>query len=184
MKVQLVVAQGVHAGKEIPIAVNQFVIGRDSQCQLRPASPAISKKHCAIFIRGGKVFIKDFDSTNGTFVNGDAVKGEVELRDKDHLKVGPLEFTVAVQVAAPPPPKPKVSEEEDSFAALLLEGDEGPAAAGAAPGAIPEGSTIQMTPINPEDTKAGKKDAKAAPAASTSTAAADILKLYHRRPRS
>ena len=76
MKLSLVVASGLHAGKAIPITVPQFVIGRDPQCQLRPASSAISKRHCAIFVRGKEVFIRDFGSTNGTFVNDKLVEGE------------------------------------------------------------------------------------------------------------
>ncbi|HTK78471.1 MAG TPA: FHA domain-containing protein [Gemmataceae bacterium] len=99
MKLSLVVASGVHEGKAIPITTPQFVIGRDEQCQLRPASPAISKRHCALMVRGGQVFVRDFGSTNGTFVNGQLVEGEVELFDRDLLKVGPLEFRVGMEVS-------------------------------------------------------------------------------------
>src|SRR5262249_27383688 len=99
MKLSLVVASGVHEGKAIPITTPQFVIGRDEQCQLRPASPAISKRHCALMVRGGQVFVRDFGSTNGTFVNGQLVEGEVELFDQDLLKVGPLEFRVGMEVS-------------------------------------------------------------------------------------
>src|SRR5205085_10446277 len=98
MKVKLVVAQGVPAGKEIPIAGNEFAIGRDPQCQLRPASPAISKKHCAVIIRGEKVFVRDFGSTNGTFVDGKQVQGEVEAPSQCELKAGPLVFRVSYEV--------------------------------------------------------------------------------------
>src|SRR5262249_18227175 len=65
-------------------------------CQLRPASQAISKRHCAVMARGGKVFVRDFGSTNGTFVNDAQVTGEQEIKDGDHLRVGPLEFKVRV----------------------------------------------------------------------------------------
>jgi pSer/pThr/pTyr-binding forkhead associated (FHA) protein len=92
MKLSLVVAQGIHQGKVIPVPVAQFLIGRDEGCQLRPASQAISKRHCAILARGGKVFVRDFGSTNGTFVNDAQVTGEQEIKDGDQLKVGPLEF--------------------------------------------------------------------------------------------
>src|SRR5438128_5913478 len=102
MKLCLVVAQGVHEGKVIPITLSQFLIGRDAQCQLRPASAAISKRHCAVLVRGTQVFVRDFGSTNGTFVNGELVQGEVELHADDRLKVGPLEFTVGLEVATAP----------------------------------------------------------------------------------
>ena len=153
MKLRLVVATGVHQGKAIPITTPQFVIGRDPQCQLRPASSAISKRHCALMVRGGRVFVRDFGSTNGTFVNDQLVQGEVEVRDGDRFKVGPLDFTVSVEVApaakpasavrpaAKPATVPAAADEDavdvgakraptdgpasDKMAELLLGGDDG-----------------------------------------------------------
>jgi pSer/pThr/pTyr-binding forkhead associated (FHA) protein len=110
MKLSLIVANGVHAGKGIPITVPQFVIGRDPQCQLRPASPSISKRHCAILIRGKQVLIRDFGSTNGTFVNGQLVEGEVALKDGDTIKVGPLDFKVSLSMTAPAPAASKAGK--------------------------------------------------------------------------
>lgn len=98
-----VLSQGKSEGKIIPITLSQFIIGRDPECQLRPASGLISKRHCAILIRGEKAFVRDFDSTNGTFVNEEPVKGERELNAEDVLKVGPLQFSIAMEVAAPTP---------------------------------------------------------------------------------
>ena len=97
MKISLVVAQGVHAGKTIPITSPQFLIGRDPHCNLRPASPAISKQHCGILVREGKVFVQDYGSTNGTSVNGEPVTGEREVANDDKLKVGPLEFSLKIE---------------------------------------------------------------------------------------
>lgn len=97
MKLALIVAEGVHKGKAIPITTPEFLIGRDPHCQLRPASQAISKQHCAVLIRDGKVIVKDFGSTNGTYVNEVRVEGECEIKDTDALKVGPLAFTVKLE---------------------------------------------------------------------------------------
>ncbi len=101
MKVSLVVSQGVHAGKVIPITSAQFLIGRDPHCNLRPSSPAISKQHAGIFVRGGKVFLKDYGSTNGSFVNDEQVVDEREVKNDDQLKIGPLAFVLHVDVSAP-----------------------------------------------------------------------------------
>jgi pSer/pThr/pTyr-binding forkhead associated (FHA) protein len=174
MKLSLVVAGGVHEGKAIPITVPQFAIGRDPQCQLRPASPSISKRHCAIFIRGKEVFIRDFGSTNGTFVNGQLVEGEVQLKDGDTIKAGPLDFKVALSItAAPVKPNPvpvpvpaaaTVADEpsdaetveltappsegpsSDKLAALLLDDDGAKSGNTLGPEAIPEGSTVMELP--------------------------------------
>jgi pSer/pThr/pTyr-binding forkhead associated (FHA) protein len=96
MKVNLVVATGVHQGKAIPIPGAQLLIGRDPECQLRPASPAVSKKHCLISVRDGKVFIKDFGSTNGTFVNDAQLTDEIGVEDGDRVRIGPLDFKVQI----------------------------------------------------------------------------------------
>src|SRR3954462_3106580 len=103
MKVSLVVqTPGKAAGQAISVAAAQFIIGRDPQCNLRPASAMISKRHCAVLVKEGRVFLRDFDSTNGTFLNDEPVKGEVPLKDGDMLKVGPLLFKVAIEGAPVP----------------------------------------------------------------------------------
>ena len=96
MQVNLVVSTGIHQGKQIPIPGEQFIIGRDPSCQLRPASQMVSKQHCAFVIKDEKVFLKDFGSTNGTFVNEDQLvpNSIVQIRPGDRVKVGPLDFTV------------------------------------------------------------------------------------------
>jgi len=113
MKLSLVVlTPGPNQGKVLEIKLSQFLIGRDPQCHLRPASPMISKRHCALIQREGKVFLRDFDSTNGTFVNNAQIKGEVELHNGDQLKMGPLLFKVVIEASTPvnrptPPPPTK-----------------------------------------------------------------------------
>lgn len=98
MKVSLVVATGAHEGRVIPLTGPQFLIGRDPQCQLRPASQAISKLHCAILVRDGKVYVKDFGSTNGTMVNDVLVQDtEVAVQDGASVRVGPLDFRLKVE---------------------------------------------------------------------------------------
>jgi predicted component of type VI protein secretion system len=102
MKLNLVVlTPGKTEGKAIPVTLSQFLIGRDPQCHLRPASAVISKRHCALLTRGEQVFLRDFDSTNGTFLNDQPVKGEVEVHNDDRLKVGPLLFQVSLEASVP-----------------------------------------------------------------------------------
>ncbi len=100
MKFSLVVAQGVHEGKVIPLIGSEFKIGRDPDCHLRPASPNISKKHCLVRVRDEKVYISDLGSTNGTFVNNEQIAGEIELKEGDRFRAGPLEFSLAVDNTA------------------------------------------------------------------------------------
>jgi predicted component of type VI protein secretion system len=208
MKVSLVVAQGVHQGKVIPIPVAQFVIGRDEGCHLRPASPAISKKHCAIVVDAGKILIRDYGSTNGTFVNDEQVSGEKEIKNGDKIRIGPLEFSLKLQATASkspsrdaakpaavsiptPPPKDEPTKEEtvaknaeddpEHLAAMLLGTDDGPEGA-LTPESIPGGSTVFELPAGGDPNQ--KPDAKKAPAEEdNSKRAAEILRKYMQRPR-
>jgi pSer/pThr/pTyr-binding forkhead associated (FHA) protein len=107
MKVKLVVGQGPHKGKEIPVSTSaKYVIGRGEGCHLRPASQAISKRHCAIEVRDEKCFVEDLNSTNGTYINEEQLKGEREIHDGDMLKIGPLDFVVKLVAATPTPEAP------------------------------------------------------------------------------
>lgn len=101
MKVSLIVATGTHQGKAIPITRAEFLIGREGFCHLRPASQAISKKHCGVLLRDGKVFIIDYASTNGTLVNDVLLKNEeAEVLDGARVSIGPLDFTVQIEQEA------------------------------------------------------------------------------------
>ena len=207
MKLSLVVlTPGKSEGKAIPITLAQFLIGRDPQCNLRPASPMISKRHCAVLIKNGKVFVRDFDSTNGTFINDDQVKQEQQLNNDDILKVGPLEFRVQlegvpvpVNKPTPPPPSAKAaqsSSNDDDVAAMLLslQDDDPSSPSSGSSDEVPGGTTLMdVLPDKPPETKEEiaaddqkpddkKPDKQAQP--NTSHAAKMILEKYTRRSRS
>jgi pSer/pThr/pTyr-binding forkhead associated (FHA) protein len=207
MKLSLVVlTPGKMEGKSIPITLSQFLIGRDPQCQLRPASALISKRHCAVLTRGRQVLVRDFDSTNGTFLNEEAIRGERELKDGDRLKVGPLEFRVnlettpAISKPTPLPVSSGPTEDEAAAALLLSVQDDGPApgSAGVDSEGIPTGSTVMERMQLPGDAEAPAKEQSAgageggaasreaaakAAQGNTSSAAKAILEKYMRRPR-
>jgi pSer/pThr/pTyr-binding forkhead associated (FHA) protein len=200
MKLSLMVmTPGKMEGKNIPITLSQFVIGRDPQCQLRPASPVISKRHCAVLVRGDKVFVRDFDSTNGTFVNDQQVKGEVELHNEDQLKIGPIAFGVKIEATpavnkptpTPPTKKPAADADDDSIAAMLLSlQDDTPGGSSGLSSEVPEGSTVMDIPApakgdgTPKEGDPGKtQQVSKPPSGNTSTAAKAILEKYMRRPR-
>jgi predicted component of type VI protein secretion system len=93
----LVVASRISEGKVIPVTRSPFVIGRSHNCHLRPASAAVSNRHCAIWQKGERVIVRDLGSSNGTFVNGQRVYDRKEIQDGDRLQVGPLSFQACLQ---------------------------------------------------------------------------------------
>ena len=99
MQVQLRVANGAQEGKFIQIKHDKFLIGRSDDCHLRPKSESISRRHCAIVHKQGKILLLDLKSRNGTELNGkklDPSRAKV-LKNDDHLKIGKLEFTVVME---------------------------------------------------------------------------------------
>jgi pSer/pThr/pTyr-binding forkhead associated (FHA) protein len=206
MKLSLdVVTPGKWQGKTITVSRFPFVIGRDPQCHLRPASPLVSNRHCAVLVREDKVFVQDFGSTNGTFVNGRPVTGEAELQHKDHLQAGPVGFLVRLEIpapaagpvpTAPTPPLitlPAQASEDEEAAALLLamKEDQSAPTPPVDQKGVPTGDTVlQMTSTADTDSneplKPGAKPrgpAKPAPSGDTSSSAKAILEKYWRRPR-
>lgn len=103
MNKSLLCVGGTNHGKVIPIMVQEFRIGRDAMCHLRPASTDISRLHCAIVSHpDGRLFLRDYASSNGTIINHRyLIGGEYELKDGDYLEVGPLAFRFHCQDAAP-----------------------------------------------------------------------------------
>jgi predicted component of type VI protein secretion system len=99
MEVNLIVANGKLLGKKIPIAKPQFLIGRGEECNLRPQSSLVSRKHCVILVEKDSAAIEDFGSTNGTFLNGEKLTERQALKDGDRIKVGMLELEVQLAVA-------------------------------------------------------------------------------------
>lgn len=69
------------------ISENPFIIGRGRQCGLTLEGDSVSRKHCAIHFRDGSYFIRDLQSTNGTFVN-DQANEEVRLKAGDRIRIG------------------------------------------------------------------------------------------------
>lgn len=116
MEVKLVVIGGKNEGREIPVTENEFIIGRGEDCHLRPASDRVSRKHCAIRREEGRATITDFKSTNHTYVNGEEVTGERELKNGDRLKIGNLEFEVQLAVSVGGSKKPKVNSIQEAAA--------------------------------------------------------------------
>lgn len=72
-----------------------LVIGRSSKVGLSLASEKVSNRHAELFARGEGVWIRDLDSTNGTFVNFHRLRGEVELREGDILSFADLGFRLS-----------------------------------------------------------------------------------------
>ena len=76
---------GGHVDYEVP--AKPLTIGRSPDADLQIGDEKISRLHCGIRPEGGAFVIKDFGSTNGTFVNDQKIK-ETSLKFGDTIRIG------------------------------------------------------------------------------------------------
>ena len=75
MVTKLIVASGKSAGRSISIKRNKLLIGRSEECDVRPLSDEVSRRHCVVTVGPADAWIEDLKSRNGTFVGLDAATG-------------------------------------------------------------------------------------------------------------
>ena len=95
MVTKLIVASGKSAGRTIAIKRNTLLIGRAEECDVRPLSEEVSRRHCAVHVGPAEVWVEDLGSRNGTFVNGTKITGKTQVKDGDIIRVGSLELKVS-----------------------------------------------------------------------------------------
>jgi hypothetical protein len=93
---------------ELKPGVNRF--GRGSQNHHVFSCSEISDAHCEVLLDNEFVFVRDLESSNGTFIDGDSIK-ESALYPGQILRIGLLEMVLdaqPVRVAIPELPKPEL----------------------------------------------------------------------------
>lgn len=90
--------KGENTRNIVLISSRETVIGRN-QYQADEViydERSISQKHCRIYTRENRVFVEDLNSLNHTFVNGEEIKDETEIKTGSVLKIGRIEFDVQI----------------------------------------------------------------------------------------
>ncbi len=84
--------------RQYPIHSFPFSIGRRSDSCLHLPVGCISKNHAEIFASNdGKLMLRELGSTNGTFVNGEQLNGEIEIQVNDLIHFAALVFRVGLK---------------------------------------------------------------------------------------
>jgi pSer/pThr/pTyr-binding forkhead associated (FHA) protein len=78
-----------------------FSIGRNDNTDLPINSTRVSREHAAVVRTGNTYRVRDLDSTNGTFVNGQRIE-EATLEDGDIVVIADVEFTFFSGMAQAP----------------------------------------------------------------------------------
>ncbi|MCP4680505.1 MAG: DUF4388 domain-containing protein [Deltaproteobacteria bacterium] len=79
---------GKYKGGEYVVSENkETIIGRSSDIDLVLMEDMVSRKHARLWIKDGKIHLKDLGSTNGSFVNGEKIS-EIVVNRGDRILIG------------------------------------------------------------------------------------------------
>lgn len=132
---KLVVLSAGLNGRSHELNVDKTTIGRVDDNTFQVADPSVSSHHCEVLLRGTDVVVRDLNSTNGTFINGEKVSESV-LKMGQTLRLGQIELQLwaegmpmptatansAPAPAAPAPALPVARKQIDQTTATLPRG--------------------------------------------------------------
>jgi pSer/pThr/pTyr-binding forkhead associated (FHA) protein len=88
---KLVLLGDAFAGRTYELNVEKTTVGRVEDNAFQIAEPSVSSHHAEIILKGNDVVIKDLNSTNGTFINGEKIS-EATLKPGQTLRFGSVEL--------------------------------------------------------------------------------------------
>ena len=94
-------------GRTLELKVEKTTIGRVEDNTFQIPETSVSSHHAEILLRGNEVLVKDLNSTNGTFINGEKVSESI-LKPGQILRLGMIEMRLETDesgAAATPPTK-------------------------------------------------------------------------------
>ncbi len=174
----LVAQSGPMAG--VPVAIDgPVLVGRDASAAIRLASAQVSRRHAELWLQDGRLWVRDLNSSNGTFVNEQRIT-EQALAAGDVLRFEALGFVVGQTAARAQPTEPAANtvvfaaDPAPSVPAVDMGAESMPVAA--AKPTAPAAKPVQAPMVAPEAPVANTPDrpstAPAAPSAGQSPAPA------------
>jgi pSer/pThr/pTyr-binding forkhead associated (FHA) protein len=88
----LIGIEGWFTGETFHTSGDNTLIGRSPGCQIQIEDPAVSKQHARLYFSGGKWFVEDLNSSNGTYVNSHPIQKPKILKPNDVIRFGTHSF--------------------------------------------------------------------------------------------
>lgn len=96
---KLVVLSEGFTGLTCELKVDKTTVGRLEDNAFQISEPSVSSHHCELTRRGAELLVRDLNSTNGTFINGEKV-AEAVLKPGQILRLGQVEMRFESGAAA------------------------------------------------------------------------------------
>jgi adenylate cyclase len=118
-------------------------LGRHPNNTIQLLDKIVSKEHCILEQREGHFLLRDLGSLNGTYVNGERVRGEILLKHGDDIALGSTRARYDDGSGAPlPPPPVGPGAVQHSMSAPAWSGGPAPRSTAGTPSAIPAVSQV------------------------------------------
>lgn len=105
-------------GRVYELAREKTTIGRGDQNILTIHDGSVSHSHCEILVNGPEVIVCDLGSANGTFINGNRVQQQSQVKSGQTVRFGTVEARLELDL---PAWEDTASEESAVFAARRYE---------------------------------------------------------------
>ena len=89
--------------QSLPLLAESITLGHSRGNRIVVRDSTVSRRHAQIKLVNGIWQIEDLDSTNGTRMNGEYIKGPRRLRDSDRIALGKIWFRFSQQPVTGPP---------------------------------------------------------------------------------
>jgi len=96
-------------GRSHDLSAEKTTIGRVEDNAFQITEPSVSSHHCEVVVRGNDIIVKDLNSTNGTFINGEKVT-EGPIKPGQILRLGQIEMRLETEGAAASAPAKKLDQ--------------------------------------------------------------------------
>ena len=74
------------------IRPNRAVLGRSRDADARVEADSISRRHALLWREGGRIWLTDLGSANGTYVNGEVITEVTEVVAADVIGLADMSF--------------------------------------------------------------------------------------------
>jgi len=101
---KLVVLSAGMTGRTQELKADKTTVGRVEDNTFQIAEPSVSSHHCEVLLRGSDVVVRDLNSTNGSFINGEKVTESV-IKPGQILRLGQVELRLETDAPAAPTKK-------------------------------------------------------------------------------
>jgi serine phosphatase RsbU (regulator of sigma subunit)/pSer/pThr/pTyr-binding forkhead associated (FHA) protein len=96
----LQILKGPNEGSVTPLDGDRFILGRNPDCDIVIPVTSVSREHAQILRIGGRYYIEDKQSRNGTYVNNQQIAARTPLKNNDRIRI--CDF-IAAFLDVPPP---------------------------------------------------------------------------------